>query len=167
MKALTILLFTFCQILAQNIAHIDDLKIKTYQASFTQNITNPSGKTIEYIGFVFIKQPSKMLWKYKTPIVKNVYMNNLNIIIDEPELEQAIYTSLTDEINLINFLNNPDLIDDKYKLTFKNNKLLSISYNDELENNILISFSNIQINKNIPNKKFKFNAPLDYDIIRK
>lgn len=167
MKALTIIFLTFCHIYAQNTASLHNTQIQTYQASFIQTVINPSGKTIKYKGSIHIKQPNKMLWEYKTPIEKYVYMNNLKVIIDEPELEQAIYTQLTNEINLIDFLNNPDLVDDKYTLIFKNEQLKSIAYNDEMENKIKILFENIQINKKIVDQLFQFIAPLDYDIIRK
>ncbi|VAY88044.1 Outer membrane lipoprotein carrier protein LolA [hydrothermal vent metagenome] len=156
MKALTIILLTFCELFSE---------ITTYQAKFIQKIKNPSGTTILYDGTVYIKQPNKMLWRYKTPIKKDVYMDDLNITINEPELEQVIYTTLTSEINLITFLNNPDLIDDKYSLKFENNRLLSIIYNDDMENNITILFEDIELNKKIPDQLFQFIAPLDYDII--
>jgi len=109
-----------------------NLDIQTYQANFIQLVTNPSNTTISYEGKIYIKQPSKMLWQYKTPIIKYVYMDKKKIIIDEPELEQAIFTKLTDEINLINFLNNPSLVDKKYKLTFKDKILTKIQYSDEM-----------------------------------
>lgn len=159
MKVLISLFLIISTIFASN--------IQTYQANFTQIITNPSKKAIEYNGELYIKQPSKMLWQYKTPILKNVYMNKLKIIIDEPELEQAIFTKLTDEINLIDFLNNPDLVDDKYTLTFEQNKLIKIQYDDEMENNIVVSFTNIIVNQKIADQLFQFIAPLDYDIIKK
>jgi len=144
-----------------------NLDIQTYQANFIQLVTNPSNTTVSYEGKIYIKQPSKMLWQYKTPIIKYVYMDKKKIIIDEPELEQAIFTKLTDEINLINFLNNPSLVDKKYKLTFKDKILTKIQYSDEMENNIIINFTNIKIDKNIPDQLFQFIAPLDYDIIKK
>ena len=141
--------------------------IKTYQADFLQIITNPSGKIIKYDGTVKIKQPNKMLWSYKQPVEKYVYMNDTNIIIDEPMLEQAIYTTINDEINLIDFLNEPSLVDDKYKLTFNDNNLTAIHYKDEMDNFIEIKFMNIKINDKIPDQIFHFIAPLDYDIIKK
>ena len=161
MKALIIIFILLCNLLATN------LSVQTYQANFIQLITNPSNKTIKYEGKIYIKQPTKMLWQYKTPIRKNVYMNKLRVIIDEPELEQAIFTQLTDEINLIDFLNNPDLVDDKYKLTFKEKLLTQIEYSDEMENNIIVKFTNIKLNEKISDQLFQFIAPLDYDIIKK
>jgi outer membrane lipoprotein carrier protein len=158
MKALTIIFFIFSLSFA---------KINTFEANFIQSIISPQNKTIKYLGKVYIKHPSSMLWQYKTPIVKNVYMNNKSIVVDEPQLEQAIYTTLTNEINLINFLNNPKLVDKKYKLFFKKNLISAIAYNDEMGNNINIKFVKILTNKNIPDQLFQFIAPLQYDVIRK
>ena len=161
MKVLIIIFTLIVNLFSTNI------DIQTYQANFIQLVTNPSNTTVSYEGKIYIKQPSKMLWQYKTPIIKYVYMDKKKIIIDEPELEQAIFTKLTDEINLINFLNNPSLVDKKYKLTFKDKILTKIQYSDEMENNIIINFTNIKIDKNIPDQLFQFIAPLDYDIIKK
>jgi outer membrane lipoprotein carrier protein len=158
MKALTTIFFMITLSFA---------KINTYKADFTQSITNLQNKTIKYTGKIYLKQPYSMLWQYKTPIQKDVYMKNKKIIIDEPQLEQAIYTTLTNEINLINLLNNPKLINKKYKLTFKDKILQTIQYKDEMENKITITFSNTQINQQIPDQLFQFIAPLDYDIVRK
>lgn len=44
------------------------------------------------------------MWKYKTPVVKNVYIENNMAIVDEPELEQAIFTTLENEINILKLL---------------------------------------------------------------
>ena len=49
-----------------------------------------SSDIITYQGEVFIKNSGQILWKYKTPVVKNVYIDNNMAIVDEPELEQAI-----------------------------------------------------------------------------
>jgi outer membrane lipoprotein carrier protein len=160
MKVL-ISIFLFLNILLAN------NNIRTYQASFIQVITNPSGKKINYTGTVYIKQPNKMVWRYKIPIKKYVYMNNTDIIIDEPELEQAIFTTLNDEINLIELLNNPKNIDKKYKLIFNEKILTKIQYQDNLDNNVIILFTNIKINKKILDNIFHFNAPNNYDIIKK
>lgn len=159
---LLIIIFLFI-----NIAFAKNQFISAYSASFKQIITNPNGQNVVYDGDLFIKQPNKMLWKYELPVKKYVYMNGINIIIDEPELEQAIFSQMTDEINIIKLINNPTKVDKKYKLTFKNKVLTKITYQDDLENEVTIFFTNIKINSQINDKIFKFNAPNDYDIIRK
>ena len=142
--------------------------INTLEAIFIQKVTNPSNKTITYKGKIYIRQPNQMLWIYKTPIIKNVYMVGQQIIMVEPELEQAIFTSLSKEINLIELINNPSKVDKKYKLGYnKDGVIKSISYKDEVDNNTLIEFINIKVNGYIKNSIFFTNIPDDYDIIRK
>ena len=73
-------------------ASINLEELKSFKAEFKQTVTNESNKTIEYKGSVFIKNTGKVLWKYKTPVEKNVYVLDDLAIVDEPELEQAIYS---------------------------------------------------------------------------
>ncbi|MFA7092689.1 MAG: LolA-like outer membrane lipoprotein chaperone [Arcobacteraceae bacterium] len=151
--------------------------IKSFQASFEQTITNSSKTTITYKGEIFIKDDSKILWQYKTPIVKNVYILDNFAIIDEPELEQAIYTSLDKEINLFKILQEAKQVDTNhyqatlndmsYTIKLINNQITTISYKDELENNVSIHFSNITQNHTIDAELFQFFPPASYDIIRK
>ena len=49
----------------------------------------------------------------------------------------------------------------------KDNKINSISYKDELENKILISFDNAKQNIDLNDDIFNFLAPEFYDIIKK
>ncbi|AXH09955.1 cell envelope biogenesis protein LolA [Malaciobacter halophilus] len=151
--------------------------IKSFKADFIQTIKNSSNSNIEYKGEVFIKNSGKVLWKYKKPIIKNVYINENFAIIDEPELEQAIFTSLDSKINLIKLLNGAKkittnkykakLYETEYEIVVKNDKISKISYIDELENQVLITFSNIEQNIQLKDSLFKFTAPKYYDIIRK
>lgn len=151
--------------------------IKSFKADFIQTIKNSSNSNIEYKGEVFIKNSGKVLWKYKKPIIKNVYINENFVIIDEPELEQAIFTSLDSKINLIKLLNGAKkittnkykakLYETEYEIVVKNDKISKISYIDELENQVLITFSNIEQNIQLKDSLFKFTAPKYYDIIRK
>lgn len=151
--------------------------IKSFQASFEQTITNSSKTTITYKGEIFIKDDSKILWRYKTPIVKNVYILDNFAIIDEPELEQAIYTSLDKEINLFKILQEAKQVDAnhyqatlndmRYTIKLIDNQITSISYKDELENSVSIHFSKITQNHAIDAEIFQFFPPVSYDIIRK
>ena len=151
--------------------------IKSFQANFVQIIKNSSNKTIEYKGEIFIKEPSKILWKYKEPIIKNVFVINSFAIVDEPELEQAIFTSLDNEIDIIKLLKSAKEVKEntfkaeikevEYLILVKENKISSISYKDQLENSVVIEFSEIKQNMPIEDKTFSFNPPSHYDIIRK
>ncbi|NQY20262.1 MAG: outer-membrane lipoprotein carrier protein LolA [Campylobacteraceae bacterium] len=160
-----------------NLHALDFNKLKSIESDFTQTIVNSSNKIIKYKGKLFIQEPSKILWKYNTPVVKNVYILNTFVIIDEPELEQAIYTTLNSEINILALLKSSKKIaanvfqseinEVKYNFFIKDNKITKIKYEDELENKVTISFSNSIYNKEIKKEVFVFNAPDYYDIIRK
>jgi len=160
-------------------ANADIKNLKSFEASFTQSIKSVNNKVIEYKGKVFIKNTGKILWKYESPIEKNVYIINDFAIIDEPELEQAIYTQLQSEINIIklletskkinnnDFIANIDGLDYLIETSENTNKIEEIKYKDKLDNNVEIKFENQVINKEISEDIFKFTAPSHYDIIRK
>ena len=78
--------------------------IETYEANFKQTITNNSAKEILYKGKIYLTNTNKVLWRYQEPIVKDVYINNNQVIIDEPELEQAIISTVDDDLNLLKLL---------------------------------------------------------------
>jgi len=151
--------------------------LKTFEASFTQKITNPSGNEVSYNGLIFIKEPNKIKWQYNDPIEKFVYIKKYTVTIIEPELEQIIVTNLNKEINIINLLKNAQEISkNKYKsnfnnidyvLTLENNQLQNISYKDELENEVIISFFDVKQDEKIDDAVFKFMIPDYYDVIRK
>ncbi len=161
------------------IASNDIRDLDSFKASFVQVITSNSQNKIEYKGEVFIKKSGKILWKYKTPVVKNVYINNDFAIVDEPELEQAIYTQLESEINIIKLLNgskkvnensyttNIDDVDYLIKTSKDDNKISYIKYKDKLENDVEIKFTNVAQNGEIQDEIFKFVVPSNYDVIRK
>ncbi|MBU0925226.1 LolA-like outer membrane lipoprotein chaperone [bacterium] len=158
----------------------NDIKnLDSFKASFLQVITSGSDNVIEYKGEVFIKKSGKILWKYKTPVVKNVYINDNFAVVDEPELEQAIFTQLESEINIIKLLNSSKKIDNNsyttniedtdymIKTSKSDDKIEFINYKDKLENKVEIKFSNVVQNGEISDDIFKFTIPDYYDIIRK
>jgi outer membrane lipoprotein carrier protein len=160
-------------------ASADMKNLESFKANFTQSIKSINDKTIEYKGEVFIKSSGKILWKYKTPIEKNVYILNDFAIVDEPELEQAIYTQLQSEINIIKLLNtskkinensyiaNIDDTDYLIESSKDTNEIQIIKYKDKLDNSVEIKFENQVSNEEIGDDTFKFTAPEHYDIIRK
>ncbi|AXX89726.1 cell envelope biogenesis protein LolA [Arcobacter suis] len=161
------------------IASNDIRDLDSFKASFSQLITSSSQNIIEYKGEVFIKKSGKILWKYKTPVVKNVYINNDFAIVDEPELEQAIFTQLESEINIIKLLNSSKKMNDNsyitniedvdylIKTSKSDDKISYIKYKDKLENDVEIKFSNVVQNGEISDEIFKFTVPEHYDVIRK
>ena len=159
------------------VASSDIRNLETFKASFTQIITSSTQNVIEYEGEVFIKKSGKIFWKYESPVVKNVYINNDSAVVIEPELEQAIFTQLDSEINIIKLLNSSkksaensyttNIDDVDYSIKTSNDKIQEITYKDKLENSVDIKFSNVVQNSDISDEIFKFEVPDSYDIIKK
>lgn len=152
------------------------LNVKTFESDFEQVILNATGKKIVYEGKVYIKEPAKILWKYKTPIEKNVYVITNIAIVDEPELEQVIYTKLHSEVNLLRMIRKAEKINDslylakigeiEYVITIDDEVIKKVTYSDTLENQVTITFNNSKLNETIQNETFQFFPPEHYDIIR-
>jgi outer membrane lipoprotein carrier protein len=153
------------------------LDFKTINTNFKQIVKNKSGKEAVYKGELKIKGSDKILWSYKTPVIKNVYINKNSVIIDEPELEQAITSNLNDELNMVKIINNSkkvsantyenSLEDTKYTIIIENNILKSVSYKDELDNKVMIVFTNFQKDIPLSDSIFTFPIPKHYDVIKK
>jgi outer membrane lipoprotein carrier protein len=164
-------------VISYNIFGNDLKNIKMFEANFKQEIINDSNNTIVYTGKIYIKEPNFILWKYKKPIIKNVYFNKNRVFIDEPILEQVIITDINQDINIIKLLKKSKKISNdmykgsvegiNFKIIMNKEKINSINYKDKMYNNIFITFTNIVQNHRIDDEIFIFNIPLNYDIIRK
>lgn len=165
-------------ILVSNLLAVEQLKeIKTFQGDFIQTVSKESSKSISYEGKVFIKNSDRVLWKYTSPIEKNVFLLNDIVVIDEPELEQVIYTRLKEELNILSILQNSKKLsqdkyesffyDRRYEVLMEDSKIKEISYKDELDNFIIIKFTNVVQNEEIAEDFFRFIPPSHYDIIKK
>ncbi len=157
-------------------ASIGDLS--TFSADFKQTITNEQNRTITYEGKVYAaKEENSALWEYRKPVVKKIYYRNGEIIIVEPELEQAIYAKLNKIPNLLKLLKeareiSPGLFETefnhiRYRIRLNNEgKVEKISYIDELSNRVVITFSNQKQNRYIDRKRFICQIPSGYDILQ-
>jgi len=152
-------------------------KIFSFEADFKQVITTKNGKNIRYSGKIYFKfnNNQKILWIYKKPILKKIYILDKKINIIEPELEQVIITGLDSNYNLIKILKNAKKIDKNlykakignviYEIQLAKNKIKSIKFSDELQNNNKINFFNIKQNIQLKDEIFEFNIPYDYDVV--
>jgi outer membrane lipoprotein carrier protein len=149
--------------------------IKTFEADFIQKITDEKNKTLTYNGHLKASKPAYALWEYKNPIQKNIYIEFDKITIIEPELEQAIIKYINEDFDFFSMIRNSKKIDDNmYVATFKQTnfyietdtkKIKSISYKDELDNNVIIIFNSVIQNKEISKSIFTPNIPQGYDIL--
>ena len=150
--------------------------INSFEADFTQTILDEAGKKITYNGHLKAMQPHYALWSYEKPIKKDVYINNNQIVIIEPELEQAIIKRIESKFNFFallsqakkvnNFTYTTNFMDTKFTIILqKDLKIKTIFYLDDFENNTTINFTNQKTDIEIPQDLFEPSIPIDYDTI--
>ena len=152
--------------------------IQSFEANFVQTITDETGKVLTYKGKMHTKRPSFVLWDYTEPAraAKKLYMNKTRAVLIQPLLEQATISQLNNDMNFFEILASAKMVDQThYKARYKqidfilkeeNGVIISLSYQDELENDILITFSKQRQNRHIEDALFTPKVPHDYDIIR-
>jgi len=155
-------------------ASLDD--ITSFQADFTQSVTDEKNKVLKYSGNVVASKPQNAIWRYQEPINKDVYINSNAITIIEPDLEQVIIKHIKSNFDFFNMIKNAKKIEkDKYITYYRNSKFIittndsliqDISYVDEFENKVKITFEKQEQNGKIDPTIFKPFIPNEYDIIR-
>jgi len=159
---------------AKLFASLED--ILSFEADFTQSITDEENKTINYNGHITASKPQNARWSYTKPVKKEVYINDLDVVIVEPEIEQVIIRRIESNFDFFKMISNAKKIEtDKYEAFYKDTKFTivikgklieSISYKDEFENRIKIVFQKQKQNQNINKSVFMPSFPLEFDIIR-
>ncbi len=150
--------------------------LQSFQADFVQQITDEEKKILTYTGTIKSKRPSLVLWHYTSPVDKKIYVNDRRAVIIEPELEQAIIKQLHGEIDFFGILASAVSVDmTHYKASYKGINFLlkevdgvieSLSYTDQLENQVVITFSKQQQNRPLDDSLFIPKVPNYYDVIR-
>lgn len=170
MKYFLLLLFSTIPLLAS----LDE--ISSFEADFVQSITDEKSKTLVYNGKIRALKPQNAKWSYTKPVKKDVYINDFEVTIVEPEIEQVIVKTLESNFDFFKIISNAKRVaDNRYIANYKNSKFTiikngnlieSISYLDEFENKVQISFKNQKQNQPIDKAIFTPSFPLDFDIIR-
>ncbi len=153
------------------------LNIQTLESNFKQSITNDQNAKIVYNGKIYATQKSNQaLWEYNSPIIKKIYYKGGKLVIIEPELEQVIYAKLDKVPNILKLLQSAKKISDSdfkthfngidYYIAMNGGKIDKISYTDEIQNKVVIQFSDEKVNHLIENSKFSVTIPPDYDILK-
>ncbi|MFA6761041.1 MAG: LolA-like outer membrane lipoprotein chaperone [Sulfuricurvum sp.] len=155
-------------------ASLQDLE--SFEANFQQTITDEKDQAVSYSGSIVAKKPRNAIWKYTSPIKKEIYINSYEVVVIEEDLEQVIIKKLDQNLDLLAILSSAKKIDsNSYKTTVngvdflitQSGELLeSISYKDEFENRIKITFSNQKQNKSVDESIFVPSFSLEFDIIR-
>lgn len=150
--------------------------ITSFEADFTQSVTDEKNKTIDYSGHIIASKPQNAKWSYKKPVKKDVYINSFDVTIVEPEIEQVIIRKVESNFDFFKIISNAKKIeenrylahyrDTKFTVVKKGYFIESISYLDEFDNKVKITFKNQKQNQNIDIKVFTPSFPLEFDIIR-
>jgi outer membrane lipoprotein carrier protein len=164
-------------LLLLNIAlYADITNIHSFEADFTQNITDDHNKTIHYQGHIIAQEPQYAFWSYTKPVRKDVYISDSKYIIVEPDLEQVIIKNIRSKFDLFALIQHAQKIkNDKYLahygdttffITLHKNRVASIAYRDEFENSVTINFTNQKQNITLNKERFEVKIPDEYDVIR-
>lgn len=150
--------------------------IQNFEADFTQTITDEENKTLTYKGTMHAMRPNSVLWRYREPINKKIYINSKRAVIVEPELEQAIIKQLDGEIDFFGILSSAQTLEQgHYTASYKGITFIlkesdgvidSLSYTDTLENRVQIRFSKQKQNRPMEPELFTPRVPKEFDIIK-
>jgi outer membrane lipoprotein carrier protein len=156
--------------------------IKSISSNFTQIITSSEGDSLKYEGSLQALNDGSenfALWVYEKPIEKKIYFANNRVVMIEPDLEQAVVTSVDEIPDISSILNkalntnkqtnldvNVTVLDTAYNISFKEGLPLKISYIDRLDNKIDILLKNTNLNINIHKLTFQIEIPEGFDIIQ-
>jgi len=150
--------------------------ITTFEADFTQIITDDKKKELHYSGHLLASKPQDAKWTYTVPIKKTIYVNSLQVTVVEPEIEQVIKRRISSNFDFFEIIQSAKKVsknlyiakynETSFALVVENDTLISISYLDQFENSVKIIFKNQSQNKKIDKNLFIPKYPLDFDIIR-
>ena len=167
-------LFITILLVSQAFASLE--QINSFEADFTQSITDEKDKVLIYSGHIIASKPQNAKWNYTKPVQKDVYINRFEVTIVEPEIEQVIIKRVESKFDFFNMIANAKKIkkdtyianfqDSKFTIVQNGNLIKSISYIDEFENRVKIVFTNQKQNHTIDSKVFTPKFPLYYDVIR-
>lgn len=169
MKFLSLLL-TISLSLFADLDHLD-----SFEADFTQSVTDEKGKKLTYQGSLKAQRPNMALWVYTSPIEKSVYIKEGLVSVVEPELEQVLVRKIESDFDFFTILSRAKKIssthyqaafeEQKIEIYLKDSQISSLSYKDKLENDILITFKNQEENRLLSPSIFDAIFPSHYDLI--
>lgn len=151
------------------------LLFKSIAANFTQSIKSGDSEAV-YEGSFYARADNYALWSYSSPSQKSIYFTPQNVLIVEPDLEQAILTKLDKNVNLISILAGAKQVSSSlYKAYFdgveyfvtldKDGVVSRIDYKDSLDNRVKIVLSGVKTNISLDDEIFKPSIPSSYDVI--
>lgn len=150
------------------------LNYKNISCDFTQEVISVD-KKLSYKG-TFVITKTQAFWSYTSPVIKQIYVNGDQVVILEPQLEQAIITKLKELPNLTLIMEQATKVSKNemqakykniiYNIVFKDDLPAMIYYKDEFENIVKIHLKNVKIDQEINPLIFKVHVPKEFDIVK-
>lgn len=164
-------MFKFIILFLPAILFSSSLDIKDFKSSFTQTITTPKNKISKYSGKIKFLNGS-MKWEYLKPYKKEICSKENQMLIVNHDLEQVSLLNSPKKINILKVLNSAKhhhkniytvkMFGSLYTISVTKKKLDYITFYDNLDNKVLIRFTNVKFDK-INN--MLCNYPEYYDFI--
>lgn len=154
-----------------------DKELYALSADFIQYQKQEENK-IYYSGSFMALSPYFAKWEYKQPFQKIVYLNDETLISYEPQLQQAIYTKISQKLNFLKIIQNAkqdrknenlfvsEVEGQSYYLFVQNHLPTRLEYEDALGNINVIEFQNVILNPKLSKQDFIFSADRGIDIIK-
>lgn len=171
--------------------------LDTYEASFEQQILDASGERLqEARGHMWLSRPGKFRWEVDAPYRQEVISDGEEVILYDPDLEQATVQALdqrvthtpalllsgsadelTDSYDVSRsqqgsaetftlFPKSPDTLFEALEMTFRGERLTTLQMLDSTGQRTAIVFRDVRMNQPIDDGRFVFEIPEGTDVIR-
>ncbi len=149
-----------------------------FQADFTQKITNPKGKIINYSGKVRFSNKTLLKWEYLKPTKKEVCTDGKELLVVDHDLEQVSNYLINEGFDLAKILkkakeHSKNIYvtkheDRSYTIQLDGKQRIhSIAYFNEHDNKVQLVFKKMKYGKGkLKSKSMKCDYPQNYDLIR-
>ena len=169
--------------------------LQSFSATFSQYTYNENDNLIKKSnGNITYKKKSKYILEYINPNKIKFISDGQFLTTYDEDLEQVIIQSLGDSSNqnIVNIMTNKKIIDNNFDmksysvngenhikftpkskeakrkiflLVIKNNKIMKISFMNDLEQSVTMNFSNFKKNQKFLDSLFNIDYPENFDVI--
>jgi outer membrane lipoprotein carrier protein len=171
--------------------------LQTYQSSFEQQILDGGGQRLqETRGKMWLSRPGKFRWEVDAPYRQVVISDGEEVILYDPDLEQATVqaldmrvthtpalllsgssSELTDSYDVTrsqqggseSFVltpKDPDTLFEQLEMTFRGERLRALQMTDSTGQRTAITFNDVRMNESLDDDVFDFAIPEGTDVIR-
>ncbi|HSP58237.1 MAG TPA: outer membrane lipoprotein chaperone LolA [Halomonas sp.] len=171
--------------------------LKTYEAEFEQQILDGSGQRLqEASGRMWLSRPGRFRWEVDAPYQQLVVSDGEEVIVYDPDLEQATVRELDHRVTHTPALllsgsadeltesydvsrsqrgdaetftlmpRDPDTLFEELEMTFHGERLGMLQMTDSTGQQTAIEFDEIEQNADISDSRFQFDIPEGTDVIR-